>query len=71
VVRSKYPSNSIPFPVFFTKTDDFLINYKAFLTPQTILIDKNAKVINVWKGILDNNAINEILNNTNKMKKFK
>ncbi|PIP78355.1 MAG: hypothetical protein COW85_04285 [Ignavibacteria bacterium CG22_combo_CG10-13_8_21_14_all_37_15] len=64
-------NNSIPFPVFFTKTDDFLINYKAFLTPQTILIDKNAKVINVWKGILDNNAINEILNNTNKMEKFK
>ena len=64
-------ANSIPFPIFFTKADDFLLNYKAFLTPQTILIDKNAKVVNVYKGILDKNSINEILKIISKKEKFK
>jgi hypothetical protein len=55
--------NSIPFSVFFTNADDFLLDYKAFLTPQTILIDHNGKVINLWKGILDEKVIVEILQN--------
>src|SRR4030065_1373908 len=59
-------NNSIPFPIFHTKADEFLLNYKAFLTPQTVLIDKNARVINVWKGILDKNSINEVFNNITK-----
>lgn len=57
--------NSIPFPVYANKTDDFLLNYKAFLTPQTILIDDSGRVVKNWKGILNENAISEILNNIN------
>lgn len=56
-------NNSIPFPIFHTKAEEFLLNYKAFLTPQTVLIDKNARVVNVWKGILDKNSIDEVFNN--------
>lgn len=60
----KYVSdNSIPFHVYFTNSDDFLLDYKAFLTPQTILIDHNGKVINLWKGILNKKIINDVLQN--------
>lgn len=54
--------NKVSFPVYYVEDKEFLINYKAFLTPQTILIDHNAKVVKVWKGVLDKNQIDEIIN---------
>ena len=59
-------NNLVNFQIFYTQADEFLLNYKAFLTPQTILISEKSTVINVWKGILDSDSINEILNSINK-----
>jgi peroxiredoxin len=53
--------NSIPFKLYSNFTDNFLLNYKPFLTPQTILIDKNGIVLSNWKGILTENSANEII----------
>ncbi len=55
-------NNNIPFKSFYTKEDRFLLDYKAFITPQTILISNEGKVINIWKGILDKTSIREIIN---------
>lgn len=58
-------NNNIPFPIFFTLAEDFLLSYKAFLTPQTILIDGAEKVLKNWKGILKEDSISEILKKIN------
>jgi uncharacterized membrane protein YphA (DoxX/SURF4 family)/peroxiredoxin len=55
--------NSIPFKVYSNNTDNFILNYKTFLTPQTILINDSGKVIKNWKGILTEDALIEILSN--------
>jgi peroxiredoxin len=55
-------NNNIPFKAFYTTKERFLLDYKAFITPQTILISNEGKVINVWKGVLDKNSIDEIIN---------
>jgi len=56
----------ISFPLYYIDDKEFLISYKTYMTPQTILIDNKAKVIEVWKGILDENQINQIINLINK-----
>jgi peroxiredoxin len=52
--------NQILFPIYSVMKDEFKINYKAFVTPQTYLIDARGSVINTWTGILNQNLIDEI-----------
>ena len=49
--------NSIPFSVFANNTDNLLLNYIAFLNPQTFLLDDTCKVVKNWKGILTENLL--------------
>lgn len=53
--------NKCNFDIYSAMDKEFKINYKAFITPQTILIDENRKVVNVWKGVLDDGKIDEII----------
>ncbi|MHB1686469.1 MAG: MauE/DoxX family redox-associated membrane protein [Ignavibacteriaceae bacterium] len=54
--------NNLNFPVYSTVDDKFKINYKAFITPQTLLIDEEGKVIKTWPGILNIFSIKELIN---------
>ena len=54
--------SNLNFPVFSATGDDFKIKYKAFITPQTILIDKKGKIIKDWPGILNVFSIKELIN---------
>jgi putative oxidoreductase len=54
-------NNGINFMVYSILEDEFKINYKVFVTPQTILIDKHGKVIKVWQGLLNESSRKEIL----------
>jgi peroxiredoxin len=57
--------NSINFSIYSVQVDEFKINYKVFVTPQTILIDENGKVIKVWQGLLNESSKKEILGTIN------
>ncbi len=53
-------SNHFNFPVLIAYDPKFKFDYKAYITPQTIIVDDNGFIIKSYPGILDNYRINEI-----------
>ncbi len=52
--------NSLNFSTYIPKNEEFKINYKGFLTPQTLLISKQGKVLKSIPGMLNEKQINEL-----------
>lgn len=52
--------NKFAFLVFSAPHKEFKLAYKAYLTPQTILISDSGKVLNVWNGVLNDNINKQI-----------
>lgn len=58
----KYQSIHNPgFPISVPQSEQFKIDYKAFITPQTILIDKDAIVIKSIQGVITKNTLSELI----------
>lgn len=49
------------FKIYIPKDEKFKIDYKGFITPQTILIDENAIVLKSIQGILREDTLSEII----------
>lgn len=49
-----FSENKLNFRTYSTIEDEFMINYKINVTPQTILIDENKKVMKSFPGVLSN-----------------
>ena len=52
--------SKINFRVLSGNNLDFKVNYKAFTTPQTILIDSNGKIIRCYPGILNKVSLDKL-----------
>jgi peroxiredoxin/uncharacterized membrane protein YphA (DoxX/SURF4 family) len=53
--------SGIHYPVFVPVDIEFSRNYKLHLTPQTVLIDNQGRVEQVWIGVLESSQKDEIL----------
>jgi peroxiredoxin/uncharacterized membrane protein YphA (DoxX/SURF4 family) len=51
------------FPIYHSVDNEFKQQFKAYVTPQTVLIDESGTVIENWKGILSAEQLSEIKNN--------
>jgi hypothetical protein len=40
------------FPIYWSNDDEFKKQFKAYVTPQTVLVDESGTVVENWKGIL-------------------
>ncbi len=60
--KEYFQKNKLNFPVYSSTGDEFKIKFKAFITPQTILLNEKGIVIKDWPGILNIFSVKEILN---------
>lgn len=60
LVKSYAKSYDPNFNIVSSNSGDFKLGYKAFKTPQTILIDTKGSVIKNWVGVLNNYRIEQI-----------
>jgi len=51
------------FPTYYSINDEFKNEFKAYVTPQTVIIDESGTVVENWKGILSAEQQLEIKNN--------
>ena len=52
LVREYIKTNPVNFSVYSSPDSLFREKYKAYLTPQTILINENNKIVKVWVGLV-------------------
>ncbi|GBD89510.1 thiol-disulfide oxidoreductase ResA [bacterium BMS3Abin04] len=60
-IKKYAADNKLNFSVYIPPNEIFKINYKAFLTPQTLLINNKAKTIKSIPGILNKNTISDLV----------
>jgi peroxiredoxin/uncharacterized membrane protein YphA (DoxX/SURF4 family) len=53
--------NDIKYPVFVSSDTAFIKSYRIFAVPQTILIDAQGRVEQVWSGVLDSLQKREVI----------
>lgn len=52
-VKKFAKTNEVNFQVYSTTNIQFKLDYKAFSTPQTIIISQNGKVVGAYPGVLN------------------
>ncbi len=62
LVRKYINANPVNFKVYSSIDSLFLEKYKAYLTPQTILVDEDNKIVKVWVGLVTNFQAYSIFN---------
>ncbi len=60
-IKLYHSENDIQFPTYVPIDETFKLDYKGFLTPQTLLIDENAIVLKSIQGILQESTLSEII----------
>jgi peroxiredoxin len=55
------------YPIFVSTDRTFKQSYKIFFTPQTILINEQGLVENMWAGVLDSLQAEEVISNLTKL----
>lgn len=61
LVKKYFSSKSLNFNTYYINNEDFKINYKGFVTPQTLIIGKSGLVLESITGILDKKKMDTLL----------